>query len=183
MILFQRQYSELLFTIRREMWNMTKILIWHNLTDIQRTHILLIEEKSGQKESFLTQKFKYASGPYTNYFFWDANRRKEAAKLYRCRQLITLRVSSPSITPPKALSSSWDHSEQYSEFEDIRTAWLKSTCRHGHILWREKVYTIVDAWQLHHAEDLLPCLVLKPPRQPSRNVHLIFDTFTIQCHY
>lgn len=32
-------------------------------------------------------------------------------------------------------------------------------------------------------EELLPCLVLKPPRQPSRNLHLIFHTFTIQWHY
>lgn len=32
-------------------------------------------------------------------------------------------------------------------------------------------------------KELLPCLVLKPPRQPSRNLHLIFYTFTIQWHY
>ena len=32
---------------------MMKVPIWHNLTDIHRTHILLIEEKSGQKDSFL----------------------------------------------------------------------------------------------------------------------------------
>lgn len=59
---------------------MAEVPIWHNLTDIQRTDIIFTQEKSEQKkDSFLIKKSEYASGPYTHYFFWDANRHKEAA--------------------------------------------------------------------------------------------------------